>query len=138
MNRLRYGFTAFASFAIYFVATTKAAENLPTAAKVLDPDIIFYSWPYPTISPDGQWVAYVSRGFVCVCNVEKPEPRRLLEVPDSWTHFLAGPEYASADGDMGRIFRPLSPAERQKLQAQITSTLFALQWTHDSRRGDKS
>jgi hypothetical protein len=57
------------------------SHPLSPAAQVLDPDIIFYSWPYPVVSPDGKQVAYVSRGFICVADVAKGETRRIAEVP---------------------------------------------------------
>src|ERR1700759_880872 len=68
------------------------AADLPKDATALDSDIYFYSWPYPSISPDGQWVAYISQGYVCVCNVNRPARRRIMEVPNSWTwpKFVAG------------------------------------------------
>jgi hypothetical protein len=107
----------------------RAAENLPPTAKVLDPDIIFYNWPYPVVSPDGQWVAYISKGFVCVCNVNDPSPRRLSEVPNTWTHVLAQPEYAYAEGDWGMIARKMDRDEYQGWVASVAHTVVGLQWT---------
>jgi hypothetical protein len=66
-------------------AASAAVPELPAAATILDPDIYLYGLPYPSISPDGNWVAYVSKGFVCVCNVKKPAPRQIREVPNSYT-----------------------------------------------------
>jgi len=103
--------------------------NLPSDARVLDPDVIFHGWPYPTISPDGQWVAYISKGFVCVCNIQEPRPRQLFEVPGTWTHVLALPDNAHAGGDSGALARGLSRDNYNKLLAQITHTVFGLQWT---------
>lgn len=114
------------------VLTAVAADALPPAAKILDPDILFYSWPYPVISPDGQWVAYISKGFVCVCNVKDPQPRRLSEVPNTWTHVLAQPEYTYADGDWSTVARGLSREDYQKWVASVAHTVLGLQWTRES------
>jgi hypothetical protein len=88
------------------VVSASAQEALPPAAKILDPEIIFHERPYPAISPDGKWVAYFSRAFVCAANVSGGDARRLFEVPDSWTPVLARPE--------------------------IKNTIFELQWTQES------
>ena len=55
---------------IYKNSSTRDTDQQTTGtpghqdATVLDGDIYFYSWPYPTVSPDGQWVAYISQGYV--------------------------------------------------------------------------
>ena len=115
------------------VADIRAEATLPPTAKVLDPDIVFYLWPYPVVSPDGNWVAYISKGFVCVCNVHDPAPRKLSEVPNTWTHLLAQPEYAYAEGDAGAFARKMDRDEYQKLVASVAHTVVGLQWT---REGD--
>lgn len=82
--------------ACFFATFARGSDDLPPEAKVLDPDILFYSDSNPIVSPDGKWEAYISKGFVCVCNIDDPHPRQLLEVPHSRTHLLAQPEYADA------------------------------------------
>jgi len=122
-----------AIIAISFVAfTALAADDLPPGANLLDPDLMLYSWPYPIISPDGQWVTYVSKGFVCVCNVNQPVPRRLSEVPNTWTHVLAQPQYAYADGDWSTVTRALSREDYQKWVASVAHVVLGLQWTRES------
>lgn len=115
-------------------AAVNSAEvtGLPAGARVLDPDVILYGRPYPNISPDGQWLAYVSKGYVCLCNIANPKPQRLFEVPDTWTHFLARPENADADGDFGVLVRGRSREDYQKLVAQVTNTVHGLRWTGNS------
>ena len=129
MSRLRQTPKMVAVMLACFTATAlQATDTLPPTAKVLDPDIIFYSWPYPVVSPDGQWVAYVSKGFVCICNVIDPTPRRLSEVPNTWTHRLAQPEYAYAEGDWGTIARTMDRDQYQKWVASVAHTVVGLQW----------
>jgi hypothetical protein len=108
---------------------------LPNGVKVLDPDIIFHLWPYPTISPDGNWVAYVSKGYVCVCSVGNPSPRRIMEVPNSWTwpHFKVGSEDAVKTGSYDALSRGLERDELNKLQEQMKNTIYGINWTHDSK-----
>src|SRR5262245_24703594 len=92
MNSLIGGWAAVLLAIVLSLPSVVQAAELPTGATVLDGDIYFYSWPYPSISPDGQWVAYVSQGYVCVCNVNAPARRRIVEVPNSWTwpNFVVG------------------------------------------------
>ena len=112
-----------------------AAPKLPVAATVLDPDTFFYGWPYPAISPDGQWVAYVSKGFVSVCNIGKPVPRRVMEVPNSWTwtRFQVGSGDSTKNGTLDALSRGLERDERDKLHEQLDSTIYGLNWTFDSQ-----
>jgi hypothetical protein len=118
----------------YIPSGVVAAEReVPVAVKVLDPDIMLYGRPYPKISPDRKWVAYISKGFVCVCNVGQPNPRQLCEVPGTWTHFLARPENAHAGGDFGKLARGLDRDASDALLKNITSTVYGLQWTDDSQ-----
>ena len=110
-----------------------AAPKLP--ATVLDPDTFFYGWPYPAISPDGQWVAYVSKGFVSVCNIGEPVPRRVMEVPNSWTwtRFQVGSGESAKNGTFDALSRGLERDERDKLHEQLHNTIYGLNWTFDSQ-----
>lgn len=110
----------------------RAEAELPPSATVLDRDLILYSWPYPVISPDGEKVAYVSRGYVCVASVAGEEVRRLLEVRDTWTYFLALPENAYADGDFSALARSASRDEYNAMLGKIKNTIYSLQWTAQS------
>ena len=121
----------FLAVLMMMVASAAIADEakLPMSAKVLDSDLMMYSQSHPIISPDGQWVAYVSKGFVCVCNVANPEPRQLVEVPHSWTHFLAQPEQAHANGDFDETLRRLTREERSAIVEKITHKIFNFRWT---------
>lgn len=118
------------AFCLTSIAVADEAE-LPSGATVLDPGLMMYSWPHPLISPDGQWVAYISKGFVCVCNVAAPAPRRLFEVPNTWTHFLAQPEQAHAKGIFHETIHGLNRDEYRAVLAKISSTVHGLRWTYD-------
>jgi hypothetical protein len=116
-----------------FASIAPAEERkLPPQARVLDPDVIMGEWPDATVSPDGQWVAYVSKGFVSVCNVRDPAPRRLFEVPNSQTHVFARPEYRYARGDSRELYRAMGKDGFQKLTDEISNNIYGLNWTHDS------
>jgi hypothetical protein len=115
------------------LARPQDAQDLPAECKILDNDLIMHSWPYPTISPDGRCIAYISRGNICVVDVAGGDPRRLVELPDTWTEVLARPEYAHAQGNFGELVRGKSRDEYRSLVALVTSTAFGLRWTHDSR-----
>jgi hypothetical protein len=127
---------AWSGAAIILLVSATAVANageLPKIATVLDPDCIFYLWPYPAISPDGQWVAYVSKGNVCICNIKTAARRQVMEVPHSWTwpHLKAAAERSPSSGTFAALSRGLSRDEYNELHAQITNTVYGLNWTND-------
>lgn len=111
-----------------------AAESLPTGAVVLDDNLGMHSWPYPRISPDGLWVAYVSNGFVCVSNTKQPKPLKIKEVPNSWTwpHFKVTKSGLSKEGAYNDLSPGLERDDRRNLLEQVTHTIYGLNWTYDS------
>ncbi len=73
---------------------TAAPGVLPSDATVLDSDIV---WDVANpdsfaISPDGQQIAYISKGALWVCRVDAGLPTRLAELPNTITAILAEPE----------------------------------------------
>ena len=118
--------------AIAAAASAVNASDLPPQAKVLDDNLLFRVSPNAVISPNGQWVAYESRGFVSICNIDKTEPKRLFEVPHTWTHVLAQPEYAYTDGDENAIYRKEGKQGTDNLLALTTHSVAGLQWTPES------
>jgi hypothetical protein len=108
----------------YSTSPGHAADLMPATAKVLDDNILIWIRPEPLISPDGKWVAYVSRGFVCVSNLDEAQPRRLYEVPGSITHLMAQPEHTPPDGDFNKV--------SSQLHKLATANMECLRWTHDS------
>jgi hypothetical protein len=111
------------------------AAKLPKDATVLDGDTYFYSWPYPSISPDGRWVAYISQGYVCVCNVNAPERRRIVEVPNSWTwpNFVVGMGESQTSGTFESLCHGQDREAYRKLLSQVTKTIHGLVWKYDSK-----
>ncbi len=101
-----------------------AADLLPKAAKILDGELLSWGRPDPLISPDGKWVTYVSRGYVCVCNLKDAKPRQLYEVSDCITHLMAKPEHTPPDGDYDKL--------SSRLYKLATSSIEGLRWSHDS------
>ena len=90
INRLHFivaaAIAAVGAFSVRSAVGEEAA--LPASATILDPDISLRESPYPTISPDGLWIAYISKGEICVCKVNEPAPRRLLEMPQAPNNFF--------------------------------------------------
>jgi hypothetical protein len=82
------------------VATCSVAKSaeLPKGAAILDPAIVWdpVSVPSFAISPDGKFIAYVSKGAVWVCDVTSGPPTKLSELPNSLTALLAMPENQAA------------------------------------------
>lgn len=110
------------------------SDGLPRGTVVLDPDVFLYSWPYPTISPDGKHLAYVSQGFVCVTSIENPAPIRIKEVPHSWTWpHLQGPKGRTlSTGTFAELSRGLDRDKYRKVRSQVTNTVHGLIWTRAS------
>ena len=111
---------------------TVFAEGLPAAATLLDDKIIMYLRPVPLVSPNGRYVAYVSRGFVCVADVESATSRRLIELPNTWTHIFASVGETAAGGSPDSLVRALGGDKCKELQDKITDQIGDLQWTVDS------
>ncbi|WP_428305485.1 hypothetical protein [Lacipirellula sp.] len=133
MNKLAcFLLSLFAGLNSHIVHGAEDAFTLPASAKILDPNLIMHSWPYPVISPDGEWVAYISRGFVCVCSLEDGQPRRLHEVPRSWTHFLALPENEFVGGQFSALASSLDHEEYREMTKKIDHKIFGLRWTPES------
>jgi hypothetical protein len=116
-------------FAVCAVASAARAE-LPQAATLLDPDIIWdpVSVHSAAISPDGKLLAYVSKGAIWVCRVTSGPPTKLIDLPGTITDFLKMPEYQFARDKFSyvtpsRNYTPIRELHNQYLQ------LYNLQWT---------
>lgn len=122
------------AIAMTVVANVTAQDGLPSGAAILDDNLGMHSWPYPKISPDGQWVAYVSQGYVCVCSVKNPKPLKIMEVPNSWTwpHFKVTRSGSSEEGAYNDLSPGLGRDDDRKLLEQVTHTIYGLNWTFDS------
>jgi hypothetical protein len=121
-----------AAVTINQLSTLAADSDLPAEAVVLDDNLMMFSWPYPAVSPDGEWIAYISRGYVCIVGLDGSKPREVMELPDTWTHFLARPENAYANGQWSELIRGKSREAYRDLVEKVTNTAFGLHWTHDS------
>lgn len=132
-NRVVCGIVA-AGLATLFAPSALDAEQPTSGEVVLDADLNAYSWPHANISPDGQWIAYVSQGFVQICSVHGGPPRRIMEAPHSWTwpHFTIPPKYEPSEGSFYQLTRGLSRDDYRDLLKQVTSEVHGLDWTADS------
>ena len=107
------------------------AEGVHAAATVLDDNLVMYLRPVPLVSPDGRRVAYVSRGFVCVADLESATTRRLVEVPGTWTHVFGNADEARGGGDPDTLMKKLGGARSNELQARVKTEIGDFQWTKD-------
>jgi hypothetical protein len=119
---------------LWSAVTALPVQAQPEGATVIDADAIFYIWPYPTISPDGNSIAYVSKGRVLVSSLRDPAPRKVLEVPNSytWPKFTVQIEGIATTGSFNDFYR-LSREQRQELHAQVTRTIYGIIWAADSK-----
>jgi hypothetical protein len=127
-----------ATLLLTIAATSFVLGDAPPDSRSLDSDPIIVRHPIPAISPDGQWVAYVSRGFVCIVPADATAPpRRLMEVPDCESHLLARPENERAKGDLYALIGKDQPRDEwvksaRAVREKITATVLDLRWTPDS------
>jgi hypothetical protein len=84
--------------AVLFALATIARGELPKDAVVLDPDLVWdpVSVESAAVSPDGQLIAYVSKGAIWSCKVAAGPPTKLADLPESITAFLSMPEQKTA------------------------------------------
>jgi hypothetical protein len=102
-----------------------AAESieLPAGSRVLDPDILLEE--APVISPDGRWIAYFSKGWMCIASLAGGDVQRIIEVKETRSFAL----------DRLRHARDV-PSEELNRYAEVdkyaTHDIFDLHWTNDS------
>ena len=79
---------------VLLAAAATARGELPEGATILDQDIVWdpISVDSATISPDGNFIAYVSKGSIWTCSVTSGPPTKLIDIPDTITAFLAMPQ----------------------------------------------
>jgi|GEM_PF-3476080 len=76
---------------LFLTTSLPLGAAIPEAATVLDADVV---WDIAnpecfSISPDGKFVAYISRGAIWSCALADGPPIKLAELPHSVTAFLA-------------------------------------------------
>ncbi|BBO32310.1 hypothetical protein [Lacipirellula parvula] len=107
-----------------------AAGEVPAAAKVLADRTIRNLRPVPLVSPNGRYVAFVNRGYVCVADVEAGTSRRLVEVPCIWTHVFA--KETSEGGSPDSLVRTLNRERYKELESSVKDEIGEFAWTVDS------
>lgn len=107
-----------------------ARGELPKDAVVLDSDLVWdpISVESAAVSPDGQLIAYVSKGSIWLCKVTAGPPTKLADLPDTITAFLSRPEHQLAREKFANVtpdsnYRPIPEFRSQIVQ------LFSLAWT---------
>lgn len=118
--------------AMVMASAMPAMAELPGGAVVLDHDVLIYHLPEPLISPDGRWVVYASRGFLCVNEVADPRPRRIAELKGTWSHVLAEQEMRKAREALLYGGAALDRVELKAVRDKVTHRVLSLQWTYDS------
>lgn len=114
-----------------FASVAHPQSLLPAEARILDPDLVLSYNPGPLISPDGQWVVYVSRGFVCAANVSDGTMHRLSEIPRTWDKSL-NPEEIQTRNERAKSLATLPRDQVTYVLEKSMTRLFAMQWTRES------
>ena len=91
------------------IVTVHLRAEVPSGAIVLDSSIVWDPVCADSfaISPDGKWIAYVSKGAIWICSVTAGPPKKLVDLPDTITDFLSRPE----NQEPGRSSRTLRPIQ---------------------------
>lgn len=84
-------------------------EAPPPAATVLDGDLVWLrdNEGDTAISPDGQHIAYISKGAVWISATTHGPPIKLVDIPDTPTALMAMPQYHFARNDFLLVRREL-------------------------------
>lgn len=130
--KLTLSFTALLLFVSAASIALAEEEGAPGGAQIIDADIITDELPTSVISPDGRWIAYISKGYICISSITKPSPVRLFEVPKSHTHILAEPSYAKFHGDSRAMYLALGSAGMRKISDEVKRRIVDLRWAFDS------
>lgn len=114
-----------------FIAPIYAVAELPTGAKILDPDVVWDMWnpESAVLSPDGHQIAYISKGALWVCNVADGPPKKLAELPNTPTDYMARPEFAYARANFELIRTTLGNAVYNPTIGAEEVDVFSLRWT---------
>ena len=116
--------------AVLFALATVARGELPKDAVVLEPDLVWdpVSVESAAVSPDGQLIAYVSKGAIWSCKVTSGPPTKFADLPDTITAFLSMPEHQSAREKFACVTPNAGYTPIPERRAQILP-LFGLAWT---------
>lgn len=116
--------------AVAIAAMSTASAQLPPGATLLDADIVWdpTSLRGSEVSPDGQFIAYVSRGSLWVCSVTAGPPTKLVDLPNTITDFLAKPEYQEVRERFSDLTPHLNAQPIRELRESLV-TFYGLAWT---------
>lgn len=116
--------------ALIVTASAVVAIAAPPNATVLDPDIIWDAGNPQSyaLSPDGEQIAYISRGVIWRCSVDAGPPIKLADIPDTLTDFIQLPKYAAAKNTVGNLAQVVRFSDFQALQPKLLD-VHSLRWT---------
>lgn len=112
------------------VAVT-VAPDLPPGATLLDPDMIWDMWKPNNIaiSPDGQWIAYISKGAIWLCSVTTGPPIKLTDLPNTVTEYRSTPNYRQKRGDFNKLDSTVTAITFYNRPKKSLSWIVGLKWT---------
>lgn len=112
------------------LGTTASEAAMPAGANIVDADLVWdpVSVESVTISPDGNQIAYVSRGSIWVSGVAAGPPTKVADLPETITDYLARPNYEEARTRFANVtphrgIRPIPELRRDVVE------LYGLHWT---------
>ena len=117
-------------FLLMLVVTADVRAAAPPGATVLDPSILWdpICADSAAVSPDGKWIAYVSKGAIWTCSVTAGPPKKLVDLPSTITDFLTRPENQEARDKFAFVAPHPGLQPLPHLRGQIQQ-FFGLDWT---------
>ena len=105
--------------------------NLPAGATLLDPDMVWdrQSPDSLALSPDEQWIAYVSQGAIWLCRVTGGPPTKLIDLPNTVTECQSRPSYRRKRVFFNQLDSGVDPNSYYGHFAKGPGRVVALKWT---------
>lgn len=112
------------------IVSADLRAEVPSGATVLDPSVVWDPVCADSfaISPDGKWIAYVSKGEIWTCSTTAGPPKKLVELPDTLTDFLSRPENQAVRDKFAYVASNPGHQPLPNLRGQVQQ-FFGLRWT---------
>jgi hypothetical protein len=117
---------------VSWLASASLAD-LPAGATSLDADLVWDTRNLPSwvLSPDKTKIAYISKGALWLCDVTSGPPRKIADLPNTATMFMASPENLPARQNFNRLREYLRYDDYQKLIGGVEESVLSLAWAPD-------
>ncbi len=106
--------------------------ELPAGATLLDPDMV-WEMRKPNsfaISPDEQWIAYISRGALWLCSVTAGPPTKLADLPNTVTELRSTMKnYRKWRGDFNKLASEMNSSQFDSRRRKCLALVRHVKWS---------